>query len=58
MFGLFKKQSELKVLQKKYAKAMKDWHKLSVTDRKASDNAYAEAQSISDKIEALQNKTK
>lgn len=56
MFGLFKKQSEIEVLQKKYAKAMKEWHRLSVTDRKASDKAYAEAQSISEQIEALQNK--
>ena len=58
MFGLFKKQSELEVLQKEYAKAMKDWHRLSITDRKASDKAYAEAQSISDKIEVLQKKAK
>lgn len=56
MFGLFKKQSEIEVLQKKYAKAMKEWHRLSVTDRKASDKVYAEAQSISEQIETLQNK--
>ncbi|WP_104734002.1 Lacal_2735 family protein [Hanstruepera ponticola] len=56
MFGIFKKQSEIESLQKKYAKAMKDWHRLSTTDRKASDEVYAQAQSIAEQIEALQNK--
>jgi len=56
MFGLFKRESEIEVLQKKYAKAMKDWHKLSTTDRKASDKVYAEAEVIAKKIDALKNK--
>lgn len=56
MFGLFKKQSEIELLQKKYAKAMKEWHRLSTIDRQASDKAYAEAQALTDKIELLQNK--
>lgn len=56
MFGLFKKQSEIEILQKKYAKAMKEWHRLSTIDRQASDKAYAEAQALTDKIEILQNK--
>jgi hypothetical protein len=58
MFGLFKKESEIEVLQKKYAKAMKEWHKLSTTDRKASDKVYAEAEAIAEKIDALKNKNK
>lgn len=56
MFGLFKSKSELEKLQANYEKLMKDWHKLSTTDRKASDLKYAEAQKIADKIESLQNK--
>ena len=56
MFGLFKKQSEIELLQKKYAKAMKECHRLSTIDRQASDKAYAEAQALTDKIELLQNK--
>ena len=55
MFGLFKKQTEVERLEKQYAKAMKEWHRLSVINRKASDEAFAQAQSISEKIEALKN---
>ena len=58
MFGLFKKESEIDILQKKYAKAMKDWHKLSTTDRKASDKVYAEAEAIAAQIDAIKNKNK
>ncbi|SFN61741.1 hypothetical protein SAMN04487989_10250 [Bizionia echini] len=56
MFGLFKSKSEIEKLQKQYEIVMKDWHRLSTTDRKASDLKYAEAQQIADKIEALQKK--
>ncbi|WP_048331446.1 Lacal_2735 family protein [Bizionia psychrotolerans] len=56
MFGLFKGKSEIEKLQKQYEDLMKDWHKLSTTDRKASDLKYAEAQKIADKIESLQTK--
>jgi hypothetical protein len=57
MFGLFKRESEIDVLQKKYAKAMKDWHKLSTTDRKASDKVYAEAEAIAEQIDILKKRT-
>ena len=56
MFGLFKRDSEIDILQKKYAKAMKDWHALSSTDRQASDKKYAEAQAIAEQIDALKSK--
>ncbi|GAB4160999.1 MAG: hypothetical protein Tsb0033_17770 [Winogradskyella sp.] len=53
MFGLFKKITEKEKLQKQYEKLMADWHKLSNTNRAASDKKYAEAQKILEKIEAL-----
>ena len=49
----FKRKSEKEVLQKKYEKLMKDWHRLSTIDRKASDDKYAEAQLIAEKMENL-----
>lgn len=53
MFGLFKKKTEIEKLQSKYEKLMKEWHRLSTVDRSKSDEKYAEAQSIMDKIELL-----
>jgi hypothetical protein len=53
MFGLFKKKSELDVLQEKYEKLMAEWHKLSTTNRAESDKRYAEAQKIIEQIEIL-----
>lgn len=53
MFGLFKKKSEVEVLQKKYEKLMGQWHKLSTINRAASDKKYAEAEEILKKIEAI-----
>ena len=37
MFGLFKKKSEIDVLQKKYEKLMSQWHELSSINRAESD---------------------
>ncbi|MGB5982839.1 MAG: Lacal_2735 family protein [Nonlabens sp.] len=56
MFGLFKNKSELEKLQEQYAKAMENYHKLSTTDRHASDAAYAQAEKLGDKIEELKSK--
>jgi len=53
MFGLFKKKSELEKLQEKYQKLMKEAFDLSKTNRKASDDKYAEADEIQKKIAAL-----
>ena len=53
MFGIFKKTSELDILQKQYEKLMADWHKFSSTNRSESDKKYAEAQKIIEQIEIL-----
>ncbi|MCB0400015.1 MAG: Lacal_2735 family protein [Winogradskyella sp.] len=53
MFGLFKKNTEKEKLQKQYEKLMAEWHKLSTTNRAASDIKYAEAQKILDQLDAL-----
>ena len=55
MFGLFKKKSEIDVLQKKYEKLMSQWHELSSINRTESDKKYAEAEEVLKKIEALKN---
>ncbi len=54
MFKLFKSKSKLDILQSKYEKLMKEWHKLSSIDRSKSDEKYAEAQRVLDQIEILQ----
>ncbi|MEM5566383.1 Lacal_2735 family protein [Psychroserpens sp. AS72] len=56
MFNIFKKSSEIDKLQKQYEKLMKEWHKLSTTNRSESDKKYAEAQNIQEQIEQLLNK--
>ncbi|MBP2833225.1 Lacal_2735 family protein [Aquimarina sp. U1-2] len=53
MFGLFKKKSEVEVLQAKYEKLMAQWHELSSINRAESDKKYAEAEEILQKIVAL-----
>ncbi|WP_194851124.1 Lacal_2735 family protein [Nonlabens antarcticus] len=53
MFGLFKKKSEAEKLQEEYKKLMADSHRLSTTDRTASDAAYAEADKVAKKMDAL-----
>jgi hypothetical protein len=54
MFGLFKKKSEAEKLQDQYKKLMADYHRLSTTDRAASDAAYAQADEVAKKMDALQ----
>ncbi len=53
MFGLFKKKSELEQLSAAYKKALAEAHRLSTTDRAASDKMAAEAETIAQKIDAL-----
>jgi hypothetical protein len=53
MFGLFKKKSEKERLQEAYAKMMSDAHKLSHSNRTASDKLMAEAEEIAKKMEKL-----
>lgn len=56
MFGLFKKKSEVEILQKKYEKLMADWHKLSSINRSESDEKYEEAERVLKQIETLSSK--
>lgn len=56
MFGIFKKKNPIDKLQAQYEKLMSNYHKLSTTNRAASDAAYAKANEIADQIEALKNK--
>jgi len=51
MFGLFKKKSEIDILQKKYETVMEEAFKLSKINRARSDKKYAEADDIMKKIE-------
>lgn len=53
MMNIFKKQTPTEKLQKKYRKLMEEAHKLSTTNRSASDAKHAEAEEIIKQIEAL-----
>ena len=55
MFGLFKKTSEKEKLNKKYKEMLSKAHKLSHSDRKASDMLMAEADELARKIEAMRD---
>ncbi|RLJ68989.1 hypothetical protein CLV86_0381 [Lacinutrix venerupis] len=53
MFSLFKKKSPVEKLQKKYENLMRESHKLSTSNRKASDAKFAEAEIINNQIQQL-----
>lgn len=53
MFNLFKKKSEIEILQKKYEKLMKEAHSLSTTNRKLSDDKVFEADQVLKEMEKL-----
>lgn len=53
MFSLFKKKDPCIVLEKRYRALLEEAHRLSTTDRKASDLKRAEAEAVLAKIEAL-----
>ncbi|MBT8266011.1 MAG: Lacal_2735 family protein [Bacteroidia bacterium] len=53
MFSIFKKTPNKQKLQKQYLKLMEQWHELSTQNRSLSDQKYAEAQLILQKIEEL-----
>lgn len=57
MFGLFKKTSEVDKLQKQYEKLMKEWHALSTVNRTKSDEKYAEAEAVQEKINQLKQQS-
>lgn len=56
MFGLFKKKSEIDVLQKQYEKLMKEAHTLSTSNRSESDNKVALAEEVAKKIDLIKSK--
>jgi len=53
MFGIFKKKTEIEKLQETYSKMLSDAHKLSHSNRTASDKLLAEAEEIAKKIDEL-----
>lgn len=53
MFKLFKKKTEVEKLQEQYKKLMSEWHDLSSSNRSASDEKYALAQEILEKIDKI-----
>ena len=56
MFGIFKKKSEIEVLQQKYEKLMEEAYKLSTVNRAESDKKVGEADLILKQIGALSDK--
>lgn len=58
MFGLFKKRSELEVLQEKYEKLLAEAHKLSTVNRTESDKKVGEADVVLKQMEALKSVVK
>ena len=58
MFGLFKKKSETEKLQLKYKKLMEEAHRLSTTNRSASDDKTFEANEVLKEIEKLKESEK
>ena len=55
MFKLFKKKSELDILNSKYRKLLEESHKFSNINRRLSDEKIAEAAIILDKIQRIEN---
>jgi hypothetical protein len=56
MFNFFSKKSKLEKLEFKFKKLLKEWHQLSKTNRKLSDEKYAMAQELVPIIEELKRK--
>lgn len=54
MFKLFKKKSELDILNSKYRKLLEESHKFSNINRRLSDEKIAEAAIILDKIQRIE----
>ena len=54
MFGLFKKKSEMELLQEKYKKLQEEAYKLSTVNRTASDKKQAEAEEVLEQIKKLE----
>jgi hypothetical protein len=57
MFGLFKKETEVEKLTRKYKTLLEESYKLSHQNRAASDQKAVEAEELIEKIETLKLKT-
>jgi hypothetical protein len=55
MFGLFNSKSKKEKLEEKYRKLMSEVHKLSQTNRSASDQKAADADAVLKQIELLED---
>jgi hypothetical protein len=53
--ALFKRKSEADRLRKRYEKLMKEAFQVSKIDRKRSDQIYAEADALMEKISGLES---
>ncbi|NAS32542.1 Lacal_2735 family protein [Flavobacteriaceae bacterium R38] len=53
MFKLFRKKSEKEKLQLQYEKLLKEAHRLSVSNRKLSDQKTFEAEQVMQQLEKL-----
>ena len=53
MFGIFKKKTEKEKLREKYLKLQKEAFKLSITNRKLSDQKAFEAEEVMKQLEKL-----
>lgn len=51
MFRLFKKKSKTEVMEKKYQQLLKEAHKLSTINRRASDQKMVEANNLLKELE-------
>lgn len=53
MFGLFKRKTEKEKLQEAYMKILSEAHKISHSNRTASDRLLVEAEEIAKRIDKL-----
>ncbi len=53
MFGLFKKKTEREKLMERYRRLLEEAHRLSTSDRRASDLKTAEAEALLKRLDEL-----
>lgn len=53
MFGMFKRETPVQKLEKKYKKMLEEAYRISHIDRAGSDKLHAEAESVMKEIENL-----
>ncbi|WP_413972215.1 Lacal_2735 family protein [Hyunsoonleella sp. 2307UL5-6] len=55
MFTIFIKKTKRARLEEKFKKLMKEWHRLSSTNKAASDQKFSEAQKIAKQLNMMNN---